>query len=233
MGNGRWGHGRWDNKDPWQHYREPEDDYGWLKRLIAAVLLFALVYGAAVSDTTVGRTVADAVKYTLTTDTDFAYLAEKLAVYAPQNMDVSVLKRVQGTVSKPADPLQYMVKPVEGKLVSPFGWQTHPILKQEMMHEGIDYEAQLGAPVKAALAGRVKTVTDSAQFGKVLIIEHSQDMDTMYGHLSEVLVKQGDTISQGQIVARVGKTGMVNAPTLYFELREKGAAVDPLPRIKG
>lgn len=224
---------RWDSKDPWQQYREPENNFGWLIRTVIAALVFALVYGTYVSETTLSRTVADAVKYVLVTETDFAYIADTLANYAPKNMDVSVLKRVQNTVTKPADPLLYMVKPVDGKLISPFGWQVHPILKQEMMHEGIDLEAPLGSPVKAAAAGKAKTVTDSAQYGKMLILEHSQEVDSVYGHLGEVLVKPGDAVTQGQVVARVGKTGIASTPMLYFEVREKGTAVDPLSRIKG
>ncbi|HMM22793.1 MAG TPA: M23 family metallopeptidase [Selenomonadales bacterium] len=230
--NSRGRNHRWDSKDPWQPYREPESNFGWLIRTVIAALVFALVYGAYVSETSLSRTVADAVKYVLATETDFVYLADTLTNYAPKNMDVSVLKRVQNTVTKPADPLLYMVRPVDGKLVSPFGWQVHPILKQEMMHEGIDLEASLGSPVKAAAAGKVKTVTDSAQYGKMLIIEHSQEVDSVYGHLSEVLVKADDMVTQGQVVARVGKTGIASTPMLYFEVREKGTAVDPLPRFK-
>lgn len=222
---------RWDTRDPWQH-GEPEPSYGWLKRTVVALLVFVLVYIAYASDTSFGRSVAEAVKYTLTVETDFNYLADKIAEYAPKNMDVSVLKRVQSTVSRPADPLLYMAKPVDGKLSSPFGWRTHPVLKQELMHEGIDLEAPLGSPVRAASAGKVKTVTDTAQYGKVLIIQHSQDIETVYGHLSEVLVKPDEAVSQGQVVARVGKTGMTNVSQLYFEVREKGTAIDPLTRIK-
>ena len=94
---------RWDSKDPWQ-YREEESSYGWLKRLLASVLIFALVYGAQVSDTVLGRTVIDGVRYVLTAETDFTYLVDKLNEFSPKNMDVSVLKRVQNTMLKPADP---------------------------------------------------------------------------------------------------------------------------------
>ena len=64
-------------------------------------------------------------------------------------------------------------------------------------------------------------------------MEHSQDVDTLYGHLGEILVKQGDIISQGQVIGKVGKTGMVSGPLLYFEVREKGKAINPETRLKG
>ncbi len=228
--NNHWGNHRREPRDPWQQH-ETEPGYGWLKRTVAAAVIFAIVYAAQVSDTTVGRAVTDAVRYTLTTETDFAYLADKIAGYAPSNMDISVFKRLGGNVTKPADPLQYMVRPVDGKVVTPFGWQVHPVLKQEVMQEGVSLEAALGTPVKAAAAGRVKAVADSARHGKILVMEHGRDIDTLYGHLGEVLVKEGEAISQGQVVARVGKSGMTAAPALYFEVREKGVAVDPLPRL--
>jgi murein DD-endopeptidase MepM/ murein hydrolase activator NlpD len=229
-GNNYWGNHRREPRDPWQQH-DNEPNYGWLKRTAAAVVIFAVVYVAQASDTTVGRAVTDAVRYTLTTETDFAYLADKIAGYAPKSMNVSVFKRLGGNVTKPADPLVYMTRPVDGKVVTPFGWQVHPVLKQEVMQEGVSLEAPLGTSVKAAAAGRVKAVADSARHGRVLVVEHGRDIDTLYGHLGEVLVKEGEAVSQGQVVARVGKSGMTAAPLLYFEVREKGVAVDPLPRL--
>jgi murein DD-endopeptidase MepM/ murein hydrolase activator NlpD len=230
--NANWGGHRREPRDPWQQ-RENGDNYGWLRRVVVSLLLFAVVYAAQVSDTAVGRTVTDAVKYALTTETDFVYLADKLAGYAPKNMDVSVFKRLGGNVTKPADPYLYMTRPVDGKVVAPYGWQVHPVLKQEVLQEGIGLEAALGAPVRSAAAGRVKAVAETARYGKVLVVEHGREVETLYGHLGEVLVKEGETVSQGQLVARVGKTGMTAAPLLYFEVREKGVAVDPLPRLAG
>ena len=224
----RWGEPA---RDYWQHEDEP--DNGWLKKLVAAGLLFVLVYMAHVSETAVGRMVTDGVRYVMTAETDFNYMAERLAPYAPQGFDTAVLKRVQTTVSKPADPLAYMTPPVEGKVISPYGWRSHPVRKVESMHEGIDLEAAPGTSVRSAAAGKVKSISDSAELGKVVIIEHSQEIETRYAHLSETLVKTGDIVSQGQIIAKSGKTGMTAGPLLHFEVREKDKPVDPLTRLKG
>lgn len=225
----RWGESARDYH--WQYDEEP--DYTWLKKLVVSALIFTVGYIAQISDTAIGKTVTGGIRYVLSVETDFSYIAERLAPYAPQGFNTMVLKRVQTTVSKPADPLLYMSKPVEGKILAPFGWWTHPVLKQEMMHEGINFEALPGTNVKAASSGKVKTITESAQFGKTLIIEHGQEIETLYGHLGEVLVNAGDMVSQGQVVAKSGKTGMTTGPILYFELREKGKPVDPLTRLKG
>ena len=230
-GGGRWKNNRWDNRDPWQ-YREEESDYGWLKRLVVAALIFVVVYGVCATDTSLGKNVAEGVHYVMTAETDFAYLADKIAVLVPKNMDVSVLKRVQNTVLKPADPLMYMTKPVEGKVLNFFGWQTDPVSRQPYLNEGLSLESPAGTPVKAAAAGKVKQIVDSAQHGKMLIVEHSIDVDTMYGCLGEVLVKVDEAVSQGQIIARSGKNPKTAQQLLYFEVREKGKAIDPLNRLK-
>jgi murein DD-endopeptidase MepM/ murein hydrolase activator NlpD len=227
----RWGETR-ETDYSWQ-YPEEEVNYNWLKKTIIAGILFAIVYCAHISETAIGRMMDDGVRYTLTAQTDVNYVVEKIISVAPENLDLSVLKRVQTTISKPADPLLYMHAPVTGKIIVPFGWGVHPVLKQERMHEGIDMEAALGTSVQAAAPGKVKMITDSAQLGKVVIIEHSQEIETVYGHLGEVLVQQGDAISQGQIIAKVGKSGMVTGPLLYFEVRENGKAIDPTTRLKG
>ena len=227
----RWGEARGIDYS-WQ-YGEEQADYSWLKKIVAASILFAIVYCAHISETSLGRIVDDGVRYTLSTQTDFNYILERAISYAPPNIDLSVLKRVQTTVSKPADPLLYMSKPVNGKIISSFGWGIHPVLKQEMMCEGITIDAPLGTSVRAAASGKVKMVAESAQFGKTLIIEHGQEIDTLYGHMGEILISQGDVVSQGQVIGRVGKTGMVNRPVLYFEVREKGKPIDPSTRLKG
>lgn len=229
--NIRWGESRGEEY-PWQD-RDDQYNYSWLRKSIVAAIIFVIVYGFHISETAVGEMVDEGIQYTVSTQTDFAYVIDQVVSRAPTTIDLSVLKKVQTAVSKPADPLRYMSKPVSGKIISPYGWRVHPVSKQEMMHEGIDIEAALGTNIKAAAAGTVKAITDNAQYGKTLIIEHSQDVDTVYGHLSEILVKQGDAVSQGQVIGKAGKTGMVSGPLLYFEVREKGKAIDPETRLKG
>lgn len=223
----------------WQSYYEDTPDYTWLKKTVAALALFAMIYGAHVSDTRIGQEVTGAVRKMLATQTDFVYYSVKTVDYintywpnAIQISQIPVLKQVQATVSRPADPLMYMTKPVDGQVVNGYGWQTNAELQKETLREGIDISAPAGSSVHAAAPGKVKIVTDSTQFGKILIIEHGQGLETFYGHLADVLVKDGDVVSQGQVVGRVGKTGAA-APVLYFELRENGKAIDPIPRIKG
>ena len=230
----KWQNHRWGDREEysWQDNGSIRN-YDWLKKIIVATIIFVLVYCLHVSETTIGRMVDEGIHYTLSNQTDLNYVVEQIASHAPATIDLSVLKKVQTAVSRPADPLLYMSKPVSGKIISPFGWRVHPVSKQEMMHEGVDIEATLGTNIRATAAGKVKTITDSAQYGKTLIIEHSQEIETLYGHLGEILVSPGDVISQGQVIGKVGRTGMVSGPLLYFEVREQGKAIDPLTRLKG
>jgi hypothetical protein len=116
--NTRWGE-RGDEYS-WQD-GSPQDDYRWLKKIIVAGIVFAIVYCAHISETRLGRAVDDAVQYTLATQTDFAYLAEQITTRVPGVFDLSMLKKVQAVITRPADPLLYMSKPVTGKVLAPFG----------------------------------------------------------------------------------------------------------------
>lgn len=236
----RWQFTGRNNEKTWQSYYDDEPDYTWLKKTVAALALFAVVYSAHVSNTRIGQEITGAVRQMLATQTDFMYYTARTIEYAniywPNAANISgipVLKQVQATISRPADPLLYMTKPAEGQIVNQFGWQqTNPSVKPETLREGIDIAAPAGTGVRAAATGKVKIITDSTHFGKMLIIDHGQGIETIYGYLADIVVKEGDAVSQGQIVARVAKTGS-NQPVLYFELRENGKALDPLSRFKG
>lgn len=234
----RWQFSLRTNEKNWQSYYEEQPDYTWLKKTVAALALYAVVYGAHVSDTRIGQEITAAVRQVLATQTDFVYYTAKTVEYvsthwpnAVPSSGIPVLKQVQATISRPADPLRYMTKPVEGQITAQYGWQAGAAGKPESMHDGIAIAASPGANVQAAAAGKVKVVSDSAQFSKMLIIDHGQNVETVYGYLADVLVKEGDSVSQGQVIAHVAKTGPA-ASGLYFELRENGKAIDPVPRIK-
>ena len=103
---------------------------------------------------------------------------------------------------------------------SNFGWRLHPILGSWIMHSGRDFAAPEGTPVVAALSGRVVSSGDAGGYGLAIEIEHERPMRrTLYGHLSELYVKPGDSVRQGEVIGRVGSTGLSTGPHLHFELR--------------
>ncbi len=115
---------------------------------------------------------------------------------------------------------------------SEFGYRLHPVLGSWLMHAGKDLAAPQGTPVVAALAGRVMSSGLAGGYGLAIEIEHGNPRRrTLYGHLSELYVKPGARVRQGEVIGRVGSTGLSTGPHLHFELRlpAEGAwvAVDP------
>jgi murein DD-endopeptidase MepM/ murein hydrolase activator NlpD len=103
------------------------------------------------------------------------------------------------------------------------------------MHKGLDLLAEVGTPVLTAKSGKVISATQNKGMGKYIIIQHRDNIITIYGHLSNIFVRRGDFVRQGQVIGSVGKTGNARAadmlPHLHFEVRKNGVPVDPLEYI--
>jgi murein DD-endopeptidase MepM/ murein hydrolase activator NlpD len=96
-------------------------------------------------------------------------------------------------------------------------------------HEGIDLAARKGTPVLAARAGLVLYASDKlGGYGKMVVLQHDGDLLTAYAHNSSLLVREGDKVRAGQMIARVGQTGRASAPHLHFEVRRGQIPQDPL-----
>jgi murein DD-endopeptidase MepM/ murein hydrolase activator NlpD len=99
-------------------------------------------------------------------------------------------------------------------------------------HAGIDYSAPRGTPVAAAGAGIVTYAAELAGgFGRVVTIAHGADVRTMYAHLSKIRVRVGKRVEAGETIGLVGKSGNASGPHVHFELRVRGAAIDPLTAL--
>ncbi len=112
--------------------------------------------------------------------------------------------------------------PARGILTSPFGW------RRWRHHDGIDIAAPYGAPVYAARPGRVVFAGWYYAYGRAVIVDHGDGVQTIYGHASKLLVGVGQSVSQGELVARVGASGRATGPHLHFEVRVNGKAVNPM-----
>ena len=100
-------------------------------------------------------------------------------------------------------------------------------------HTGVDFPADYGAPVMAAAGGRVAYAGwHGGGWGKLVTIAHGNGVRTMYAHLDEVAVAVGDRVEDGDVVGRVGSTGISTGPHLHFEVRVRGAAADPVPAVR-
>lgn len=117
--------------------------------------------------------------------------------------------------------------PLNGGITSPFGWRVHPIFGTQKFHTGIDIAADTGDPVAAADSGVVIHADWYGGYGKVVIIDHGNGLQTLYAHNSELVVYNGQAVRKGQTVSRAGSTGYSTGPHLHFEVRRNGTPTDP------
>jgi methyl-accepting chemotaxis protein len=96
------------------------------------------------------------------------------------------------------------------------------------LHEGIDVAASSGDDIRASASGKVTFAGVYNGYGRTVIIDHGNGISTLYGHSSKLLVKEGQTVSKGELIAKVGSSGRSTGPHLHFEIRINGEPVDPL-----
>ncbi len=118
--------------------------------------------------------------------------------------------------------------PVAGQVLTRFGMQRHPQFKTMIFRRGIEIGAHEGDTVRAINDGQVAFADWYKGYGKLLIIEHAAGLYSLYGNLEQIALTKGDRVSKGQTVGLVGDTGSLKGPKLYFEIRYKGEAQDPL-----
>lgn len=112
-------------------------------------------------------------------------------------------------------------------LSSSFGWRRSPVSGRKSMHEGLDFVAPRGTPIRAASGGLVVRAGTQGGYGKMVEIDHGNGLRTRYAHASSLLVKTGDIVRQGDEIARVGSTGRSTGPHLHFEIRMADYPLDP------
>jgi murein DD-endopeptidase MepM/ murein hydrolase activator NlpD len=120
------------------------------------------------------------------------------------------------------------IKPTLGNYsIDGFGMRRHPILGVRKFHHGIDINCDTGTSVRAPGNGKVVVVERQAGFGLVVEIDHGFGYRTVYAHLSQAMVKQGDSIKRGQVIAKSGNSGLSSGPHLHYEVHYDGIAMDP------
>jgi murein DD-endopeptidase MepM/ murein hydrolase activator NlpD len=119
-----------------------------------------------------------------------------------------------------------------GKISSGFGSRSSPIGGHPEIHNGIDIAAPEGTDVFAVREGNVVKSGNDPTYGNYLLIEHSGEYQSFYGHLSKVFALVGQVVSAGTVIGEVGTSGRSTGPHLHFEIRKNGLPVDPTSRIK-
>ena len=123
--------------------------------------------------------------------------------------------------------------PVNGPVGSGFGFRNAPFSGRPALHTGLDFPADIGTPVQSAAGGVVVSVEPHPAYGNVVEIDHGNGLLTRYAHLSKLLVKSGDLVKRGQVVAWVGNSGRSTGPHLHFEVLVEGVPQNPARFLAG
>ena len=127
------------------------------------------------------------------------------------------------------------VKPISGRITSPFGWRTHPIFNTRTFHSGIDIGGPNLGAIKASNAGKVIYTGWYGGYGKVVILEHGivngKPVTTLYAHMSSIAVSNGTKVQRGQVLGYEGTTGYSTGPHCHFEVRVNGQPNNPMNYI--
>jgi murein DD-endopeptidase MepM/ murein hydrolase activator NlpD len=119
--------------------------------------------------------------------------------------------------------------PVYGRLMSSYGGRSDPFSGGGAFHAGVDVQAPVGTPVRASADGVIKFAQWSGHYGRLVVIDHGNGMETYYAHLSRFYAVPGQEIRQGQVIAYSGESGRATGPHLHYEVRVGGTPINPYP----
>ena len=120
------------------------------------------------------------------------------------------------------------ILPARGFISSRFSSsRMHPIHHRPLPHEGMDISAPAGSPIVATAKGTVTSTGSRSGYGLTVLVEHGFGYETLYGHASQILVRTGQEVERGDVIALVGSTGITTAPHVHYEVRQNGRPIDP------
>jgi len=154
---------------------------------------------------------------------DVAWVESQLATAADSLAVVTALLK-QRSEDAGAPPSLW---PVRGVVTSTFGVRESPYGDGREMHPGIDIQAPFGEPVSAGGAGEVIYAGRDAGYGRLVVVDHGGDLETLYGHLSRIAVREGQRVSRGQELGAVGASGRATGAHLHYEVRQNDEPVNP------
>lgn len=155
--------------------------------------------------------------------------AEIAALKKESNQVSAFLQGLQASVTGPVPKGLVLSSPLANPTItSLFGPRVHPILETLRNHDGLDFGAAAGTPVRAAAAGTVVSASVRGGYGNATILDHGGGLATLYAHQSELAVIPGQRVAAGEVIGTVGSTGLSTGPHLHFEVRVRGLPVDPL-----
>jgi murein DD-endopeptidase MepM/ murein hydrolase activator NlpD len=132
------------------------------------------------------------------------------------------------TVRNTAESLPFRNPGIGKDITSPFGNRRDPFLGRLALHSGIDFRFAPGEKVRPTAPGKVINAGWTGGYGNMVEVDHGNGISTRYGHMSQILVKTGDTVDRGDVIGLAGSTGRSTGTHLHYEVRQNGRAVDPM-----
>ena len=139
----------------------------------------------------------------------------------------------QARKAAPAISAAGFVRPVLGVITSSYGLRVHPVLGYTRLHTGVDMAAVHGRAIKATRDGTVILAGPWGGYGRTVVIDHGGGLSTLCAHLSSISVAEGEAVAAGNVVGKVGTSGVSTGAHLHFEVRRGGEPVDPAPFLAG
>ncbi len=158
--------------------------------------------------------------------------SQAVAIYRSSSAGGGASGRAPSVAKAPADAAGRFSWPVSGRINSPFGWRRHPIGKKRSFHSGLDIKASRHTPIKAAGDGQVIFSGWMNGYGRTVIIRHSGNYTTLYAHAQKLLVRKGQRVSRGTVIAHVGSSGRSTGPHLHFEIRRGDKPTNPMSYLR-
>ncbi len=122
--------------------------------------------------------------------------------------------------------------PTRGRVISRFGKKRHPRFDTYVYNKGIDIKGSIGQNVISVSPGRILFAEWFEGYGRMIILDHGDGYNSVYAHLRKILVSEGDAVTEGQTIGTLGDSGTWKGPALYFEIRKRGKAVNPIPWLE-
>jgi murein DD-endopeptidase MepM/ murein hydrolase activator NlpD len=152
---------------------------------------------------------------------------DKLDQAADLQADVMTLVESRMLEGRLAQLMLPSMSPVAVPVGSGFGFRSDPFTGRAALHSGLDFPAETGKPIMAAAGGVVISTEPNPSYGNQVEVDHGNGLVTRYAHASKVLVRAGDVVKRGQVIAQVGNSGRSTGPHLHFEVLVDGVPQDP------
>src|SRR5204863_5170186 len=152
---------------------------------------------------------------------------DDLARALPPRSETCIARAAQAAMLGGAYALGWPL-PESVRITSPFGVREYPLIGGRRLHAGIDLGASAGTAVRAVAAGVVRRASSDGINGRILVLDHGRGVVTTYCHNEALLVRDGQHVERGQVIARSGSSGLTTGPHLHYQIDLAGAPADPL-----